>query len=164
VYKTAVLAPTSNVCLRIGDLDGVQDEHRRFILVRVEKCPMSSGRGEFYIILHRSACSRGYKRVREGGDPRSHGVSGECVCDSVDPSQGPEELSICLSMCPSSERSLHAPFIASRRCRVTKYWYMVGSVLEKEPRGLGRAFSGGDVDCTIEAWRRYFWHCCYMSR
>jgi hypothetical protein len=32
------------------------------------------------IILHRSACSRGYKRVREGGAPRSQDVSGVCMC------------------------------------------------------------------------------------
>jgi hypothetical protein len=37
-------------------------------------------------------------------------------------------------------------------------------LLEKEPRGLGRALSGGDVVCTVEAWHWYFWHCCYMSR
>jgi hypothetical protein len=78
-----VLAPTSNECLRIIGPDGVQEEHMRFILVRAEKCPTSSGGGEFYIILHRSACSRGYKRVREGGAPKSQGVSGECVRDSV---------------------------------------------------------------------------------
>jgi hypothetical protein len=40
---------------------------------------MSSGGGESYIILHRSASSRGYKRVREGGAPRSQDVSGVCV-------------------------------------------------------------------------------------
>jgi hypothetical protein len=67
------------VCLRIKDPDGVQEEYRRFILVRAEKYPTSSGRGEFYIILHRSACSRGYKRVREGGAPKSQGVSGMCL-------------------------------------------------------------------------------------
>jgi hypothetical protein len=61
----------------------VQEEHRRFILVRAEKCPTSSGGGEFCIILHRSACSRGYKRVREGGAPKSQAVSGECVRDSA---------------------------------------------------------------------------------
>jgi hypothetical protein len=57
----------------------VQEEHKRFILVRAEKCPTSSGGGEFCIILHQSACSRGYKRVREGGAPKSQGVSEECV-------------------------------------------------------------------------------------
>jgi hypothetical protein len=30
-------------------------------------------------------------------------------------------------------------------------------------RGLGRALSGGDVVCTVKAWRRYFWYCCYVS-
>jgi hypothetical protein len=32
----------------------------------------------------------------------------------------------------------------------------------EEPRGLGRALSGGGVVCTVEAWRRYFWYCCYV--
>jgi hypothetical protein len=73
----------SNVCLRVRDPDGVQEEHRRFILVRAEECPTSSGGDESCIILHRSACSRGYKRVREGGAPKSQGVSGLCVCDSA---------------------------------------------------------------------------------
>jgi hypothetical protein len=69
----------SNVCLRVGDPDGVQEEHRRFILVRGEELPTSSGGSKSCIILHRSACSRGYKRVREGGAPKSQGVSGVCV-------------------------------------------------------------------------------------
>jgi hypothetical protein len=71
------------VCLRVGDPDGVQEEHKRFILVRAKECPTFSGGGESCIILHRSACSRGYNRVREGGAPKSQGVSGVCVCDSV---------------------------------------------------------------------------------
>jgi hypothetical protein len=66
------------MCLRVGDLDGVQEEHKRFILVQAEECPTSSGGGESCIILHQSACSRGYKRVREGGDTRSQDVSGVC--------------------------------------------------------------------------------------
>jgi hypothetical protein len=37
-------------------------------------------------------------------------------------------------------------------------------LLEKEPRGLRRALSGGDVVHTVEAWWWYFWPCCYMSR
>jgi hypothetical protein len=78
-----VLAPTSNVCLCVGDPDGVQEEHRRFILVRVEKCPTSSEGDEFCTLLHRSACSRGYKLVREEGAPKSQDVSGECACDSA---------------------------------------------------------------------------------
>jgi hypothetical protein len=31
------------MCLRVGDPDGVQEEHKRFILVQAEECPMSSG-------------------------------------------------------------------------------------------------------------------------
>jgi hypothetical protein len=46
--------------------------------------------------LHRSACSRGYKRVREGGALKSQGVSGVCVTLLV-LSQGPGELSVRLS-------------------------------------------------------------------
>jgi hypothetical protein len=68
------------MCLRVGDSDGVQEEHKRFILVRAEECPTSNGGGEFCIILHRSDCSRGYKRVREGGAPRSQDVNGGRVC------------------------------------------------------------------------------------
>jgi hypothetical protein len=70
------------VCLRIWDPDGVQKEHKRFILVWAEECPTSSEGGESCIILHRSACSRGYKRVREVGAPKSQDVSGECVFTS----------------------------------------------------------------------------------
>jgi hypothetical protein len=74
VQETTVLAPTSNMCLRVGDLDGVQEEHKRFILVRTEKYPTSSGGEESCIILHRSTCSRDYKLVREGEAPRSQDV------------------------------------------------------------------------------------------
>jgi hypothetical protein len=65
------------------DSHGVQEEHKRIILVWAEECPASSGEEEACIILHRSACSRGYKQVREGGAPRSRDVSGECVFASV---------------------------------------------------------------------------------
>jgi hypothetical protein len=41
---------------------------------------MSSAEEESCIILHRSACSRGYKRVREGGAPRSRVENGVSVC------------------------------------------------------------------------------------
>jgi hypothetical protein len=68
------------MCLRVGNPNGVQEEHKRFILVRAEECPTSNGGGESYIILHRSACSRGYKRVREGGAPRFQDVSGVYAC------------------------------------------------------------------------------------
>jgi hypothetical protein len=36
-------------------------------------------------------------------------------------------------------------------------------LLVEKPRGLGRALSGGVVVHTVEAWRRYFWYCCYVS-
>jgi hypothetical protein len=57
------VAPMSNECLRVEGLDGVQEEHMQFILVRGEKHPTSSGGGEFCIILHQSARSRGYKQM-----------------------------------------------------------------------------------------------------
>jgi hypothetical protein len=38
------------------------------------------------------------------------------------------------------------------------------TLLVEEPRRLGRALSGGDVVRTMEAWCRYFWHCCYVFR
>jgi hypothetical protein len=36
------------------------------------------------------------------------------------------------------------------------------TLLVEEPGGLGRVLSGGDMVCTVEAWHRYFWHCCYV--
>jgi hypothetical protein len=71
------------MCLCVGDPDGVQEEHKRFILVQAEEYPTSSGGGESCIILHRSACNRGYKRVREKETPKSQDASGECVCVCV---------------------------------------------------------------------------------
>jgi hypothetical protein len=68
------------MCLCVGHPDGVQEEHKQFILVRAEECPMSSQGEESCIILHRSACSRSYKQVREGGAPRSQDVSGVSGC------------------------------------------------------------------------------------
>jgi hypothetical protein len=50
-------------------------KNKRFILVRAEECPTSSEEGGTCIILHQSACGRGYKRVREGGVPRSQDES-----------------------------------------------------------------------------------------
>jgi hypothetical protein len=82
----------SNMCLRIGDSDGVQEEHKRFILVLIEECPMSSGEGGSCIILHRSACSRGYKQASVGGAPRSQDASGVCACVFV----SDESNSLCI--------------------------------------------------------------------
>jgi hypothetical protein len=96
------------MCLRVGDPDGVQKGHKRFILVRAEECPTSSGEGESCIILHRSACSRGYKRVRERGTPRSQDVNGVCVFASDESN----DLWICLLS--SLKWSLPSPFIVAR--------------------------------------------------
>jgi hypothetical protein len=79
-----------------------------FILAWAEECPTSSGRGESCIILHRSAYSRGYKRVREGGTPRSQDVSGVCVFAS-------DELnSLCICLLSPMNWSLPSPFIDVR--------------------------------------------------
>jgi hypothetical protein len=90
----------------------VQEEYMQFILVRAEKCPTSSGGGEFYIILHRTACSRCYKRVREGGAPKSQGVSGECVC-VCDPAGALARfrrvIYLCLALCCCGGCSLFRP-------------------------------------------------------
>jgi hypothetical protein len=64
------------MCLRVGDPDGAQEEHKRFILVWAEQCPTSSEEGETCIILLRSTCGRDYKGVREGVVPRSQDESG----------------------------------------------------------------------------------------
>jgi hypothetical protein len=82
------------MCLRVGDPEGVQEKHKRFILVQAEEYPTSSEEGRICIILHRSACGRGYKRVREGVSPGLK-MRVECVCVTLpEPSQGPGELSV----------------------------------------------------------------------
>jgi hypothetical protein len=102
------------MCLRVGNPDDVQEEYKRFILIRAEECPTSSGWGESCIISHRSACSRGYKQVREGGTPRSQDVSGECVF-AFDVLNGLWILpSVCFSSSFSLEWSLPSPFIDAR--------------------------------------------------
>jgi hypothetical protein len=123
-----VLAPMSNVCLCVWDPDDVQEEHKRFILVRAKKCPTSSERGESCIILHRSACSRGYKLVREGGTPRSQDMSGECVSVCV-----PMNLP---SVCSSSsllfflEWSMPSPFIDARGTQ--GYMYVLRDIFSRK--------------------------------
>jgi hypothetical protein len=145
-----------------------------FILVRAKKCPTSSGGGEFCIILHRSAYIRGYKRMWERKELPSLKVREESVgvCDSAGAlARSRRVICLCLALCccggcpffPPLEWSLHAPFIVSRRCRVTKCWNVVWPWLV-EPKGLRRALSGGNVVSTVEAWRWNFWHCCYVSR
>jgi hypothetical protein len=94
----------------------------------------------------------------------------------LDPSQGPGEsfarvfpnacegFTTCLSVCISAlECSLHAPFIASRRCRVTRCWCVKDPYWGSSPRA-SEALTGDVMVCTIEAWRWYSWHCCYMAR
>jgi hypothetical protein len=89
----------------------VQEEHKRFILVRAEECPTSSGGEGSCIILHRSACSRGYKRVRERGAHRSQDVSGVCVCVF---SPLMSQTAYRFAFCPPLKWSLPSPFIDAR--------------------------------------------------
>jgi hypothetical protein len=83
----------SNECLRVEGLDGVQ-EHRRFIPVRAEECPMSSG-GERSVLSCTEVLIVGVTSESERG--RGSQVSGHvwsvCVCAALlEPSQGPGEL------------------------------------------------------------------------
>jgi hypothetical protein len=49
-------------------------------------------------------------------------MSVECMCDSVGALTRSRRV-VCL--CVFLEQSLYAPFIVSRRCRVTRCWYVV---------------------------------------
>jgi hypothetical protein len=61
----AVLAPTSNECLRVEGPDGVQEEHRRFILVRAKECPTSSGGERSVLSCTEVLIVGGYEREGE---------------------------------------------------------------------------------------------------
>jgi hypothetical protein len=97
----AVLAPTSNECLRVRGPDGVQEEHRRFILVRSEKCLRPVGEAspvlsctEVLIVGVTSGCERG----RNSQVSRCEWRVWVCVTLLV-PSQGPGELYIRVLLC-----------------------------------------------------------------
>jgi hypothetical protein len=111
---------------------------------------------------------------REGGAPKSHGMSGEgggCVCDSAGYLARSKRvaysyLELCcyggsVELC-STEFSFPLGMIPTCSFYSLKevQCYMMlayGVTLPvEEPRGLGRALSGGGVVCTMEAWRRYF--------
>jgi hypothetical protein len=94
--------------------------------------------------------------VREGGAPKSQGVSGVHVGDptrALARSRRVVRSCIVLCLCGVSsfffalvlEWSMHAPFIASRRCRVTRCWYMGDPCWRSRPgasRGLIRRRRG----------------------
>jgi hypothetical protein len=52
----------------------VQEEHKRFILIRVEECPTSSEEESLVLSCIEVLVVGGYKLVREGGAPRSQDV------------------------------------------------------------------------------------------
>jgi hypothetical protein len=87
-----VLALKSNECLCVGGPDGVQEKHRQFILVRAEKCPISSGGKssvlsctEVLVVEVTSGCERG-----ECG----------CVCDSTGAlARSRRVVCSCLALC-----------------------------------------------------------------
>jgi hypothetical protein len=65
-----------NERLHVGDPDGVQEEHKQFILVRTEECPTPSGEVSFVLPCAKVIVVGGYKlvRERERGAPRSQNV------------------------------------------------------------------------------------------
>jgi hypothetical protein len=71
------------MCLRVGDLDGVQEEHKQFILVQAEECPTSSKEGRICIIFAPKCLWQGLQAGERGGIPRSQDESGVRVCDST---------------------------------------------------------------------------------
>jgi hypothetical protein len=52
----------------------VQEEHKRFIFVRAEEFPMSSGEESLVLPCTEVLLVGGYKLVREGGAPRYQDV------------------------------------------------------------------------------------------
>jgi hypothetical protein len=87
------------------------------------------------------------------------------------PSQGPGELFARVSLCVVAVVVLFLgplgmiPACVFYRLKEVRGYKMLAcgvTLLVEEPRGLGRALSGGDVVRTVEVWRRYFWHCCYV--
>jgi hypothetical protein len=74
------------------------------------------------------------------------------VCATLlEPSQGPGEL--CVRVMSPSRVVPACPFYSLKE--VQGYRMLVRGVIlvgEREPRGLGRALSGGDVIRTVEAW------------
>jgi hypothetical protein len=120
----------------------VQEEHRRFILVRAGKCPMSVGE-ESSILSCTEVLVAGVTSEFERG--RGSQVSrcewSACVSDSARAFARSRRVVCCCGGSSSSsrvcvlssfssscqERSLHSPFIASRRYRVTRCWYVVQS-------------------------------------
>jgi hypothetical protein len=63
-----------NEHLRVGYPDGVQEEHKQFILVQAEECPTSSEEESLVLPCTEVLVVGGYKLVREGGAPRSQDV------------------------------------------------------------------------------------------
>jgi hypothetical protein len=140
-----------------------------FILVWAEKCPTSSGGGEFYIMLHRSACSRGYKQTWERKEFPSlkAWVEKVGVCDSAGDLTRSRKV-ICLRLvwycyggysfslqvsglgCAVLEWSLHASFIVLMKCRVTwcrrVAWPFLGASGEPYPVATWPVLWRYDVD------------------
>jgi hypothetical protein len=107
--------------------------------------------------------------VREGGAPKSQGVSGESGCVRLCWCPRKVQKSYLLVSrvvlcCCGGCSLLSGPCGMILACSFYRLKEVQGykmlvcgmTLLVEEPRGLRRALSSGDVVCTVEAWCRYF--------
>jgi hypothetical protein len=164
----------------------VQEGHRRFILVQAEKCSTSTGEESSILSCTKvpvvgvtSECERGRISQVSWREWRKW----VCVTLLVT-SQGlgelPARILCCVAMvvllfglssvgvvsCVSRPLGmiLACSFYSLKEVQCYMMLAYGVTLLVKEPRGLGRALSVGDVAYTVEAWFRYFGYCCYLSR
>jgi hypothetical protein len=126
------------MCLRVGDPDGVQEGHKRFIMVRAEECPTSSGGGETLL-----SCTKvlavGVTSGRERGmfpDLKMKVKVRVQLCRSPRKIQK-SCVFVCACVLFSLERSLHASFYSLKE--VQAYKILVRGVIlvrerERAPR------------------------------
>jgi hypothetical protein len=111
--------------------------------------------------------------VKEGGAPKSQGVSGEGECVRLCWCPRKVQESYLLVSCTVLLCWLFSFFRLPRmiptcpfyRLKEVQGYKMLAcgvTLLVEEPRGLGRALSGDDVVRTVETWRQYLWHCYYV--
>jgi hypothetical protein len=75
------------------------------------------------------------------------------------PTQGLGELSAHVSLCVAVVVVLFSCLRMIPAC----FFYSLKEVQGYKMLACGVTLAGGDVVCTMEAWRWYSWHCCYMS-
>jgi hypothetical protein len=106
-----------NERLRIEDPDGVQEEHKRFVLVRTEEYPTSSGEESLVLPCTKVLVVGGYKLEREGEAPKM------CKCGML-----ARDESNCVWIHLLSvrlERSLPSPLQMQGERRVTCMHYVM---------------------------------------